>query len=151
MGLQPTLWQRCCGEKGQEANFGKKVSRPSDQPDLRYKGQSGWKLPGSPMVKTWPSGSNPGQESRIPPTSRTEQQKKKKKKKKKKAEKDPWSVSGSSGTDVNVIHLSGKHSWVQIWGVRRSSFDTDLEEHVRIIFFQQTFLRAHIKVIKDKT
>ena len=89
MGLQPTLWQRCCGEKGQEANFGKKVSRPSDQPDLRYKGQSGWKLPGSPMVKTWPSGSNPGQESRIPPTSRTEQQKKKKKKKEEESRKGP--------------------------------------------------------------
>lgn len=136
MGSQPTLWQHCCGEKGREVNFGRKVSRPSEQPDIRYKGQSGWKLPGSPVVKTWPSGSNPGQETRIPPTSCTEQPKKKKKKK---AEKDPWSVSGSSGTDVNVIHLSGKHSWAQIWGVRRSSFDTDFDEHVRIFFLADIF------------
>ena len=67
--------------------------RPSDQPDLRYKGQSGWKLPGSPMVKTWPSGSNPGQESRIPPTSRTEQQKKKKKRRRRRKQKRTLDLS----------------------------------------------------------
>ena len=72
----------------------------------------------------------------LPQVTQSSQRKRKKKKtkKKKKAEKDPWSVSGSSRTDVSVTHLSGKHSWVQIWGVKRSSFDTDFDEHVKMFF-----------------